>query len=148
MPVVAVKNGKKKTFSDYAWKLLGKNKNGWEEISDLAGQPVVNEVVKTKPVVNPAIQEVSNEVENTVSENVVSNEVGNKSEETATKESFIENAKAAMETEAVKRNQLKDFLDGLEVSYKQNISNNDLLGLVADNMNNDIELFKSTFNIA
>ena len=32
--VIAVKNGKKRTFNDVTWKLLGKDHDGWQPMAD------------------------------------------------------------------------------------------------------------------
>ena len=138
MPVVATKNGKVKTFSDYAWKLLGSDKNGWEPKVEPTGQVVTNEVVKSPKTVNQPEQVVTNEL-NSASEPTVTNEVPN---EVGDKDAFI-----TIASENLKRNQIKDYLDTKEVSYKQNISTEAIIELLGQTMNYNVEELKTVFSL-
>lgn len=138
MPVVAVKNGKVKTFSDYAWKLLGSDKNGWEPKVEPTGQVVTNEVVKPSKTVNQPEQVVTNELDK-APEPTVTNEVTN---EVGDKDAFI-----AIASENLKRNQIKDYLDTKEVSYKQNISTEAIIELLGQTMNYNVEELKTVFSL-
>lgn len=147
MSVIAIKNGHKKRFTDEAWRMLGKNKNGWIQIQDLSGEPVLNEVAKT-PVVKSNEATVTNEISATQETAVTTEEETTSTvNDNSNTESLIDFAKTQLENGLIKRNQLKDYLDSKEVSFKQSISNNDLIALVASQMNGDVEVFKAEFKI-
>lgn len=140
MSITAIKNGKVKKFSEEAWHLLGQNKNGWElHEPNPSNQTVVNEI-QTAPV--------KNELEESKTNQIVTNEVGTSTEDESnqTVVNSIEEFKS-FASENLKRGTMKDYLDSKNVSYKQNISNDGLIELIASDMNNNIETLKATFNL-
>lgn len=118
--ITAIKNGHKKNFSDYAWKLLGKNKNGWEQVSDSVAKNIVNKT--DMPDSGQKSAPTKQVVENTVIEEEKDSTVNtsNALEEATVdgKDLFVKAVKESGITKA----QIKDFLDSKEVSYKVNDS--------------------------
>lgn len=139
--VTATKNGQTKKFSDYAWKLLGKNRNGWEQVSDSIAKNIANKTelpdsgqksVPTKQVVENVVKEnTSNEAQ------TVNNEVT-----VDAKEVFISAVKEA----SITKNQIKDFLDSKEVSYKVNDSLETLSNILFEQLAT-VENLKSQFGL-
>lgn len=118
--VTATKNGHTKQFSDYAWKLLGKNRNGWEQVSDSIAQNIAK---KTKmPDSGQKSAPTKQVVENTVTEEEKAPTVNtsNTLEEVTVdgKDLFVK----AVKESGITKTQIKDFLDSKEVSYKVNDS--------------------------
>lgn len=162
MNIVIIKNGKKKTITQFAWDLMGENKNGWAVLEE-KNQKVSNEVVTTKKekavTVEPSskiitenasvknevdpkpVQKVSNELEPGEASNA-------KGTTEITSEIEIEPSKEFVDTAlTIKRSLIKDYLDMKEVPFKQNATDLKLIGLVATLLKNDVELLKSEFGL-
>lgn len=131
MSVIAVnKKGQKQSFSDMAWRMLGKAdpegyKNGWKEVNQQVVTNTVNQIPtgeKEEPVSNTA---------NTEPEQTVSN-ANSKGKTEADKAEFM--AAIAGLSPSI----MKDFLDKKNVKYKKKSSSEELAGLMAENLNYDV----------
>ncbi len=129
--IIAVKNGVQKTFSEHAWKLLGKTKNGWAEIN---GVQTVNTIKKEMPgtgtaekpkpqVVENTVEKKTEEVKEKVENNVVTETID-------VKEIFFNTIKE----KAVTKTQIKDYLDSKEVTYKANDTLETLAGILFEQL--------------
>lgn len=151
MPIIAIKNGRTKKFSEEVWKNLGNNKNGWEKQSD----SVAENTSKKKPI--PETGEKANPTKQVVENTVVKNEpvadqiVDNKlkgsdsvAENNDEKSKFISLAKSNL-TKSV----MKDYLDLPEVNlpYKTSDSSEDLASILFEAFNGDIAALKAKFEI-
>lgn len=156
MPVTAYKNGKKQVFSDLGWKLLGKNKLGWQEKAPVVIENTVNKAPNMGPN-NPADEDVISNAKTHVVDNTVGktdedikdqNENGSTSNEengssnTDPKEEFMK------ALEGISRNQIKDFFDQekpklkdeekKKVTYSNLAKSSDLKIQLAEYLNYDI----------
>lgn len=145
MPVVAYnKKGQKQIFSDMAWKLLGKDKNGWTEKPSqviqnkqkieppqMGPMPVKETQVlenKTKPESKDPVlenQNPSNDVEETNDQPV---------NETKNKDLFLDAVKG------INKTVIKDFFDAQNppIKYRNNASDQVLQNQLAEHLNYDI----------
>lgn len=144
--IVAKKGKLTKKFTKEAWDLLGENKNGWELLSTSDPKEVKKIIPPSGQKEAPTKQVVENKVETAkVEEPVTETPIVNETTETILDElkpKFIEFAK-----EKLTKGQIKDYFDLVEVSYKANANHDELAGLLADNLNNDIEVLKQKFEL-
>lgn len=143
MPVIAYnKKGQKQVFSDLAWKLLGKNKNGWVEKPT---QTIENKLSVERPDMGPTPVKKNQVIENNV--NPVKKEEtdnGFTEEEKNEKESIKSEKNKAEFLEAVKglsKTIIKDYFDSQNppIKYKNKDSEEMLQKQFAEVMNYDIE---------
>jgi len=129
-----------KKVTRYAWDLMGKNKQGWEEV-ETNDQIAVNEVspARVQPSVvdaGPVVNEAT-----TVEEPTAVNEITETSKTSETGSSFVEQAKELN----LKTGVLKDFCDINSISYKPKDKPETLLEKIGEFLGNDIEKFKKEF---
>lgn len=145
--VKAIKNGQTKEFSDYAWKLLGSRRNGWEKVSDSVAENTVGK--KDPPPSGTASKQV---VSNTAKKDEEKNPpavindanppAGNEGLSSTEKETFLN----AVKDNSITKNQIKDFLDSKEVSYKANDSLDTLSAILFEQLKT-VEALKTQFSI-
>lgn len=134
-----------KTITQYAWDLMGENKNGWE-LAESSEQVVTNETEapSNSKVIDTGI--VTNESEESGSQ-VVTNE-NEPSESTNVVVSDDRTQFIQVATEAkLKSGMIKDFLDINGIEYKQKDKPEVLIEKLADFFQNDIEKFKTEFGV-
>lgn len=147
MPI-AVKNGHQKTFTDTAWRMLGKQKNGWELINDsvaenlVSKQPLPDSGQKAKPTVQVAenlvgkeevVEPIADVKEEVVAENVT----------TDLKAEFLN----VIKENNITKNQIKNFLDSREIQYQTKDNLDALAELMYDHLNGNIAELKLTLSI-
>lgn len=145
MGILARKGDHEKEFSEVAWKLLGKNTNGWEQVSNSVAKNINNPTTKPESgtkVDKPTNQVVKNEAAN-ASGAKVEEEVKTEKEkvEVDVKEAFFK----AVKENNITKNQIKDYLDSKEKSYKAGDSLDSLIKLLYAEMNGDIAEFNTKF---
>lgn len=142
MPVVAYnKKGQKQVFSDIAWKMLGKDKNGWVE---RPSQTIVNKTEVERPDMGPTSVKKNQVIENHV--NPVKNEeiINGIAEEEVTENQIAESESKKSEfLEAVKglsKTIIKDYFDSQNppIKYKNKDSEEVLQKQFAEHLNYDI----------
>jgi len=111
MGILANKGDQEKEFSEVAWKLLGKNTNGWEQVSNSVAKNINNPTTKPESgtkVDKPTNQVVKNEAAN-ASGAKVEEEVKTEKEkvEVDVKEAFFK----AVKENNITKNQIKDYLN-------------------------------------
>lgn len=132
MGILARKGDQEKEFTETAWKILGKNKNGWEQVSNSVAKNINNPTSKpdagTKEKVDkPTTQTAENLADKKVEDNSSNVTVDVKAE-------FIKAVKAGNIT----KNQIKDYLDTKEKQYKAGDSLDSLIELLYTELNGDI----------
>lgn len=141
MGILARKGDQEKEFSEVAWKLLGKNTNGWEQVSNSVAKNINNPTTKpdagTK-VDKPTLQVVKNQLESSSSDLKEEKPV---KVEVDVKEAFFK----AVKENNITKNQIKDYLDSKEKSYKAGDSLDSLIELLYTEMNGDIAEFNTKF---
>lgn len=142
--IKAIKNGSEKSFTETAWKLLGKNRNGWEPIVDSVSNNV--ESKRPMPEIGQKAKPTTQVVENIAPKEVVEDpKVENEVKETVeveVKEVFI----AAVKDLSVTKSQIKDYLDSKEVSYKTSDSLETLAGILFAQLG-DVATLKVEFSL-
>ena len=147
--IFARKGKLKKRFDADAWALL-KNKNGWEEISESSFETVENQQKKDAPPSGQKKVEViktAEPVENIANSNTVQEKQTVENEQKkrfVASDEFLSFAKKHF-TKSI----LKDYFDRAEVNvpYKNNMSLDDLISLLAEKLFNDIDSAKTIFKI-
>lgn len=147
MAVLAIKNGKKQIFSDLAWQLLGKNKNGWvaqettAKISNSVEVPVNNGANTTPPDMGV------NDKEELEKKETIDNNAEPKKEvevpaenNTNPKESEFLTAVAGISRAAI-----KDYFDKNNVKYKNKSDDKALQAQLAKHLNYDIVELQKAF---
>lgn len=139
--ITATKNGHTKNFSDYTWKLLGKNRNGWEQVSASVAENIAKktELPDSGQKTIPTKQVVENEASKKVEEpaQTVQNELT-----IDLKAVFINAVKEA----SITKTQIKDFLDSKEITYKANDSLETLSGILFEQLGT-IESLNTQFGL-
>jgi hypothetical protein len=142
MGILARKGDQEKEFTETAWKLLGKNTNGWEQVSNSVAKNIAEPTKKpdngTK-VDSPTNQTVTNEVVKKADEVITVKD--DKKVEVDVKAEFI---KVVKENNLTK-NQIKDYLDSKELSYKSGDSLDSLIELLYTALNGDIAELNTLF---
>ena len=146
--IFARKGKLKKRFNADAWALL-KNKNGWEEIGE---EPAIVENEQKKPAPPSGQKTVEVIGNNSVVENKINSKksesdqvvVDEQKKQFTTSSEFSEFAKKNL-TKSI----LKDYFDRSEVNipYKNNMSLDELISLLAEKLFNDIDSAKTIFKI-
>lgn len=142
--IIAYKDGRSKRFSQVAWDLMGKSKNGWSEVKQETSNAVIDKTITSIP---PTGQK------ETLTEQVVENVVEPVLEETKIIENTVidENASmgnfTAIAKEHLSKNKIKDFFDAENITYKSSDNTDTLIALLVKHLNGDIELLKSKFSI-
>ena len=142
MGILARKGDQEKEFSEVAWKLLGKNTNGWEQVSNSVAKNINNPTTKPESgtkVDKPTVQVVKNELESSSSTDL--KEEKTEKVEVDVKEAFFK----AVKENNITKNQIKDYLDSKEKSYKAGDSLDSLIELLYAEMNGDIAEFNTKF---
>ena len=128
MGILARKGDQEKTFTETAWKILGKNKNGWEQVSNSVAKNANQVVEKAKP------QTATNSLEETAKE-----ETPKEAVEVDVKAEFI----SAVKEKNITKNQIKDYLDSKEISFKAGDSLDKLADVLYTALNGDIAALDS-----
>jgi hypothetical protein len=146
--IFARKGKLKKRFNVDAWALL-KNKNGWEEIGE---EPAIVADEQKKPA-PPSGQKTVEVIGNN---SVVENKINSKKSESdqvvadEQKKQFTISAEfLAFAKQNLTKSILKDYFDRSEVNvpYKNNMSLDELISLLAEKLFNDIDSAKTIFKI-
>lgn len=139
--ILVEKNGQRKTVTEYAYKLMGREKSGWVPVESSA--EVSNVVAPPSGEASPTQTMVSNTLEikeETHEEETPSGEASPTIEELTAE--FKELAKANVNTA-----QIKDYLDEKNIKYKQSAKIDALIELLFIEMSGNVDLLKSTFNL-
>lgn len=137
MGILARKGDQEKTFTETAWKILGKNKNGWEQVSNSVAKNLAKPLAKpeTGEVVEKAKpQTATNSLEETAKE-----ETPKEAVEVDVKAEFI----SAVKEKNITKNQIKDYLDSKEISFKAGDSLDKLADVLYTALNGDIAALDS-----
>lgn len=147
--VLAQKGKFRKKFPIETWDLLGKDKNGWT-IVDENNEVVSNNVTPPNSGEKKKVskkQIVENLVAEKKSEEVVINEVKLDSTEEPKNQDNKSAEFVQLATKELTIARIKDFFDAKEIQYKNSMKLDELVGLLAVNLNNDIEALKAQFNL-
>ncbi len=137
--ITAHKNGQTKQFTQYAWDLLGENKNGWTKISE-SNHSISNRA----PSANPTVAD-NNSVQNKANGNAKQPETGEK--KTEEPQTFDNPEFLSLAKENLKAGVIKDYLDANEQAYKGNASLDVLVNILCQYMKGDVNALKTEFSI-
>jgi len=142
MGILARKGDQEKEFSEVVWKLLGKNTNGWEQVSNSVAKNIKEPTKKPETgtkVDNPTNQTVKNEVDKKNDNDTTVKD--DKKNVVDVKAEFIK----VVKENNVTKNQIKDYLDSKEKSYKAGDSLDSLIELLYTELNGDVAELNTLF---
>lgn len=136
MGILARKGDQEKEFTETAWKILGKNKNGWEQVSNSVAKNIKDPAKKPDAGTKEKVDKPTAQT----AENLADKKVEDKGESDSSnvtvdvKAEFVK----AVKSGNITKNQIKDYLDTKEKQYKAGDSLDSLIELLYTELNGDI----------
>ena len=141
MGILARKGDQEKEFTETAWRILGKNKNGWEQVSNSVAKNIATP--KEKPDTGEAVEKDKPQTTKNTLEEAPKEEATAPVEEVDVKEVFLK----AVKENNITKNAIKDYFDAKAISYKAGDSLDKLADTLYTAMNGDVAELNTQFVI-
>lgn len=135
--IVAKKGNRHRQFNETEWALLGKNKNGWEQVSDITVENIIKPNTGEKKIVAPPVTgekgKTKKPEEIVVTNSVTQKEIGDANEKNSPNDISVENnvnnskkiepseetkSEFMLSLEGLTANTIKDFFDNQTPAIK------------------------------